>query len=282
MSTLDTALKQASEDLRWVGDAIARVGPAGTLSKESNEFFQMGHQLAVQLEHAKALLPVRETALRALLAFPKQVSKTSPDLFIYNGIDVAFKLGRYLLFQSYAVTTWALYDTLSKVSGFLCTNDEVSKNTVKPVKLYENFLQGKNTVGARVYDHLKGGYGWPISVSYKIRNWLAHDGHCHEGSEMFRYDSPYAATEFEMLESAWEIVIKGCKGYPSQTRLTPFPEVKTNLAAGLQTCHAEIDEALAFLLTWSTGSVKLQATILFPRDMSGPAIKLPRTSPSQA
>lgn len=276
---LDTAIRQASEDLRWIGDAIAKIGPSGTLSKDSNEFFKLSLQLVLQLEQARGLLPVRETALRALLAFPTQISKTSPNLFLYNGIDVTFKLGRYLLFQNYAVTTWALYDTLSKVSGVLCGYDELSKNTVKPAKLYEDFLQGKNSVGTRVRDHLKGGYGWPISVSYKIRNWLTHDGHYHEGIEMFKYDSPSTATEYEMLEAAWDIVTKSCKGDPSQTRLTPFPEVKTNLAAGLQTCHAEIDEAVAFLLTWSTGSVKLQATILFPRDMSGPAIMLPRTSP---
>jgi hypothetical protein len=280
MSTLDTALKQASEDLRWVGDAIARVGPAGTLSKESNEFFQMGHQLAVQLEHAKALLPVREIAINSLLTFPSQDSKKSPGLFHFNGTDVTFKVGRYLLFQNYSVTSWALYDTISKVSGILCGNDELSKNLARPAKLYKVFLQGKNNVGARVRDHLKGAYGWPIAVSYKIRNWLAHDGHYNDGqyqqgSDLFKYDSPGNAGEFEMSDVAWDIVFKNCKGDPSQTRLTPFPDVKANLATGLQACHAEADEAVAFLLSWSAGIARLQATILFRRDARGTAIFSP-------
>jgi hypothetical protein len=265
-SHLKTAIEQACSDLIWINEAVAKIGSAGTLSRESNEFFNMSPQLAVQLEHAKGLLPVRDAALTALLAFPKQLSIASPGLFLYNGLDVPFKLGRYLLFQNYAVTTWALYDSLAKVAGLLSCNDKLSKNPVKPIKLYEDFLQGDNCVGARVRDHLKGAYGWPIAVSYKVRNWLAHDGHCHEGVEMFKYDSLAISSEFEMLDKAWDVVEQTCRAEPGQTRLLPFPDIKTNLAIGLQACHDEADEAMAFLLTWSTGIAKLQAAILFPRD----------------
>ena len=111
MSTtnLDTAIEQACCDLVWVNEAVAKIGSAGTQSRDSNDFFQMSPHLALQLEHAKGLLSVRDAALTALLAFPKQVSTASPGHFLYNGLDVTFKLGRYLLFQNYSVTTWALY-----------------------------------------------------------------------------------------------------------------------------------------------------------------------------
>jgi len=265
-TNLKKAIEQACSDLVWINEAIAKIGSAGTLSRESNAYFQMSPQLAIQLEHAKGLLPVRDTALTALLAFPTQISTASPGQFLFNGLDVAFKHGRYPLFQNYSVTSWALYDILAKVAGLLCCNDELSKNPQKPVKLYEDFLQGKNCVGARVRDHLKGAYGWPIAVSYKIRNWLAHDGLCHEGIELFKYDSPATSGEFEMLDKAWDVVEQTCRAEPGQTRLLPFPDMKTNLARGLQTCHDEVDEAVAFLLTWATGIAKLQAAILFPRD----------------
>lgn len=270
MSTnnLKTAIEQACSDLTWINEALAKIGSAGTLSEESNAFFQLSSNLANQLEQAKGLLPVRGAALKALLAFPSQASTATPGQFLYNGMDIAFKHGRYLLFQNYAVTTWALYDTLAKVAGVLCCNDELSKNPKKPVKLYEDFLQGKNCVGARVRDHLRGAYGWPIAISYKIRNWLAHDGHSREGVELFKYDSPASSGEFEMLEKTWEFIKDNCQAVPDQTRLLPFPDVKVNLAQGLETCHKEADEAVAFLLIWSTGLAKLQAEILFPRDAS--------------
>ncbi len=265
-NTLKQAIEEACRDLDWITEAVATTLPTGTLSKESYEFFQRSSRLSLQVRHSKELLPVRDAALTALLGFPDQVSAASPGLFLYNGLDVTFKVGRFLLFQNYCVTTWALYDTLAKVAGLLCCTDEVAKNSAKPVKLYDDFLQGKNCVGGRVRDHLKGAYGWPIAVSYKVRNWLAHDGHCHEGVELFKYELPASSSEFEMLDKAWDVLKDTIKAAPDQTRLQPFPDVTSNLARGLETCHHEVDEAVAFLLTWSTGIVKLQASMLFSRD----------------
>lgn len=265
---LDTALVQACEDLQWITEAFAKIGSKGTLSQESKSFFQLSSGFHVQLEHAKELIPIRNVALQAVKAFPNQVSAKNPGLFVYNGQEVTFKTGRFLSLQNYAVTTWALYDSLSKVAGILCSIDELSKNATKPMKLYEDFLQSaKNGVGGRMRDHLIGGYGWPIVVSYKIRNWLAHDGHCQDGIEMFKYESAAPSSEFEMLDSAWDIIEKKCQPHTTtRTRRSPFPDVKTNLVNGLEICHEEVDEAMGFVLTWSTGIIKLQASILLPRD----------------
>jgi hypothetical protein len=268
MSTanLKSAIEKACNDLGWINEALARIGPAGTLSRESSDFFQMSPQFVTQLRSVEELLIIRDAALAALLAFPSRTSADSTGMFLYNGFRVTFKVGRYLSFQNYTVTTWAAYDSLAKIAGLLCCTDELSKNPQKPVKLYEDFLQRKNCVGTRVRDHLKGAYGWPISISYKVRNWLAHDGHCHDGTEMFRYDSPTGSGEFELLDEAWEIIEKGCGAEANQTRLRSFPDAKPDLARGLETCHEEADEAMAFLLMWSAGIAKLQASILFPRD----------------
>src|SRR5215472_11162787 len=103
-NNLKAAIEQACGDLTWIDEALAKIGSAGTLSEESNAFFQLSPNLAAQLEQAKGLLPVRDAALKALLAFPGQNSTTSPGQFLYNGFDIAFKHGRYLLFQNYAVT----------------------------------------------------------------------------------------------------------------------------------------------------------------------------------
>ena len=183
-------------------------------------------------------------------------------------MEVTFKQGRYLAFQNYLATTWALYDALAKVAGILCCNDELSKNKQKPVKLVEDFLRGKNSVGGRMHDHLKGAYGWPISISYKIRNWLVHDGHSQDGVELFKYDAPANSTEFEMSDDAWDIISKKCNAESTQTRLRVFPNVKNDLAEGLAICHKETDEAIGFVLLWATGVAKLQASLLFPRDLS--------------
>lgn len=289
MSTLklQTALDQACNDLSWVQTAVAGVRLAGTLSEQSYAFFESSFRLAAELEHAKNMLPVRGIALQAAKAFPTQVSPRSPDKFLFNGADVTFKQGRYLLLQNYLATTWAIYDVLAKVAGVLCCTDGLSKNPSKPVKLYEDFLQGKQKesggpVGARLQDHLRGAYGWPISISYKVRNWLVHDGYTHDGVELFAHDSPVAAAEFAMSDSAWDALLSLANTDPEQSRLAIPPDVKRNLIEGLATCHAEADEAMSFILTWATGSLKLQAAILFPRDSVSPPPPVTATTPTAA
>ena len=272
MSTLklEVALEQACKDLSWVQTAVASVRAAGTLSSQSYAFFESSLGLATELEHAKNMLPVRDIALQAAKAFPRLVSPRTPDKFLFNGAEVTFKQGRYLLLQNYLATTWAIYDVLAKVAGVLCCTDGLAKNLTKPVKLYEDFLQGKQSVGARLQDHLRGSYGWPISISYKARNWVVHDGFTHDGVELFAHDSPVASGEFAMSDSAWEALRSLSNTDPEQTRLAVPPDVKGNLIEGLSTCNAEADEAIGFIITWATGSLRLQATILFPRDSISP------------
>lgn len=267
-SVLETAIDHACKELTWISEALAKTGPNRTLSQESYSFFGLSSTLANHLEHARALLPVRDVAWKAVSAYPNQISGTTKGKFLYHGVDVMFKEGRFLVLQNYVATTWALYDALTKVAGILCCTDESAKNKQVPVKLYEHLLKGKLCVGARVQEHLRGAYGWPIAVSYKVRNWLVHDGHNQEGVELFKYDSPAAGAEFELSDDGWKLLENLCSSEVGKARLQPFPDIKTNLAEGLETCHIEVDEAVAFLLTWSAGIAKLQASILFTRDMT--------------
>ena len=90
---LKRAIEQAGSDLVWITEAVANLGSAGTLSRESNDYFNMSPQFPLQLEHAKGLLPVRDAALTALLAFPKQISTASPGLFSITGWTCRSNLG---------------------------------------------------------------------------------------------------------------------------------------------------------------------------------------------
>lgn len=271
MSTikLASAIDQACKDLTWIYEAVAKVGASGTLAAESYKFFDGSSDLATQLEHAKNMLPVRDVAFAAAKAFPTRTSATAPTKFLFNGVEVTFKQGRYLSVQNYVTTTWALYDALAKVAGILCCVDERSKNPAKPVKLPEDFLRGQKYVGGRVHDHLKGAYGWPVGISYAVRNWVVHDGHSQNGVELFKYDSSTTAP-FELSDGAWDKIQDKCMGEykadSSQTRLRPFPEIHKDLLEGMARCHEEADEAMAFVLLWAPGATKLQASILFPRD----------------
>jgi hypothetical protein len=214
------------------------------------------------------LIDAREVALAAVEVLVTMRVKDTPDKVLFGGLAVTFKVARYLGLQVYASTGWALYDSLAKVAGILCCVDERSKNEAKPVKLPEDFLKEKKWVGARVRDHLKGGYGWPIGVSYAIRNWLVHDGHSQNGFPLFKYESPDLGP-FEIANEAWKKIEEKCTSYgvsSVDTRLRPFPDVKGDVLNGLKSCNAEVDEAMSFLILWSVNGVKRQAELLFARD----------------
>ena len=263
---LEDSITRAGDDLRFIIAVSARISRPGTLLHKSYNFFDLSLDLSRQLEQAAELIAVRDVALNAARAFPRQASPINPGKFMYNEVEVGFKQGRYLVLQSYLATTWALYDSISKIAGVLCCLDDRAKNPTIPMKLAEDFLRGKNCVGSRVQDHLKGGYGRPIAISYAIRNWVVHDGHSHRGQDLFESDGP-TGTPYRASTRAWEMIEEKVAA-EYNTRLRPFPDIGGNLLEGLVACHKEVDEAVGFLLAWSAGGAKLQADILLPRDVA--------------
>jgi hypothetical protein len=270
MSDLRSEISAACSDLEAVTTALSKIRHKGTLSQESYQFFELLPTFSAQTADIRGLLDARDSALSALASFPDQINPDDRSTFLLSGVAIPFRHGRLLLVQSYMASTWVVYDTLTKIGGTLFCTDERAKNTAKPVKLQEDFIGGRNTVGARVQDHLKGAYGWPIGVSYAIRNWVLHDGHAHEGIELFRYNS-HDVAPFEISGAAWDKIVERCtqkyKVEETHTRLQPFPDVRANIVDGLRSCHQEIDEAVSFALRTATGGIRLQAQLLFERDL---------------
>jgi hypothetical protein len=269
MSDIRQDISAACVDLDAVTDALAPMEAQGSLPARSYEFFKQVRNHSIQLGEIRNLIEARETALAALKSFPGQKNPDNPATFLYNGIPVPFWQGRLLLLQSYMGTCWAAYDTISKVAGVLICTDKSAKNLAKPIKLQEDLLSLPNAVGAHLQEHLKGAYGWPIGISYAIRNWVLHDGNSQDGIDLFRYSTPETGA-FQLSEDGWSKIVERCtnryKVDETLTRLDPFPSVRDDLVSGLSACHAEVDEAICFVLLAATGGIKLQAQILFRRD----------------
>jgi hypothetical protein len=269
MSDLRADISAACADLDAVTGTLASIGAKRTFSSDSYDFFDRLRAYSAQLAESRNLIDARDAALAAVNSFPSQVNPDNPATLLYNGIAVPFWQGRLLLMQSYMGTCWAIYDNLSKVAGILICTDKSARNPTKPVKLQEDLLRLENSVGAHIQDHLKGGYGWPIGVSYAVRNWVIHDGNSQDGIELFRY-STHETAPYQLSDEAWTKIVERCnnkyKVDDTHTRLILFPDVRNNLAAGIAACNAEVDEAIGFVLLAATGGVKLHAQILFRRD----------------
>lgn len=269
MSDLRANIAAACADLDAVTGSLAAVRAKGTLSPNSYDFFDRVRSYSRQLAEIRNLVDARDAALAAVSSFPTKVNPEDPATFLYNGIAVPFWQGRLLLMQSYMGTCWSIYDNLSKVAGILICTDKAAKNLARPVKLQEHLISLSDSLGAHLQDHLKDGYGWPIGLSYGIRNWVTHDGNSQDGVDLFRYSS-HEPAPYELSDAAWDRIVDRCnKGYKvetTHTRLNPFPDVRNNLVTGITACNEEVDEATGFVLLAATGGVKLHAQILFRRD----------------
>ncbi len=269
MSDIRQDITAACADLDAVTEALAAVEAKGSLPTQSYEVFKQVRNHSIQLGEIHNLIEARDAALAALKSFPTQKNPDNPATYLYNGISMPFWQGRLLLLQSYMAASWTVYDRISKIGGLLICTDGRAKNLAKPVKLQEDFLSLPNAVGARIQDHLKGAYGWPIALSYAIRNWVLHDGNSQDGVDLFRYSTPETGP-YQLSEDGWSKILERCnnryKVDESLTRLDPFPSIPDDLVSGLSVCHSEVDEAICFVLLAATGGIKLQAQILFRRD----------------
>ena len=269
MSDIRTDISAACADLDAVTEALAAIRAKGSLSADSYEFFDRLRTYSTQLAEIRNLVDARDVAFAALNAFPGQVNPDNPATFLYNNLAMPFWQGRLLLAQSYVGTSWTIYDCISKIAGVLICTDKSAKNPAKPVKLQEDLISLPNSLGAHIQDHLRDAYGWPVGISYAIRNWLVHDGNSQDGIDLFRY-STHEAAPFQLADDAWNKIVERCnnryKVEETHTRLLFFPDVRANCATGLAACHSEVDEAICFVLLAATGGIKLQAQVLFRRD----------------
>ena len=264
MSNIRADISAACADLDAVTEALAAVSSPGTLPTGSREFFDRLPSYSAQLTQVLNLIRARDAALEAVESFPKQIDPDNPLMFMYNGVSVPFWLGRLLVLQNYLATGWSIYDNLSKIAGVLSAKIE------KPAKLQEDFLSSSNVVGTHTRDHLRRGYGWPIGISYAIRNWVLHDGNSQDGVELFKYSTHDKTAPYQLSDDGWSKIIERCvnkyKLDDTLTRLNPFPAINDDLVGGLIACHTEVDEAIGFILLSTTGGIKLQAQMLFRRD----------------
>lgn len=185
----------------------------------------------------------------------------------WGGTDISFRTARLLIVQSYLSNAWSVADRISAfVSPIVCL-DSASKNLTRPPQLTPTYISdgGRKLAGALTYTFAKFGFGWPIGLSYAIRNHFVHDGgqqpswHFFAGSE--------AASGFRVSNEGWDFVCKKAKEeYGVDTRDTratePWPWPQEDLRSVLAICEREMDFALAILVDTSIATLKMKTRLL--------------------
>lgn len=245
--TLVERLQGVKTALGKVDSAIAR--HTGKLATDVETQFKTIAAFASHVEHWNQLLAARQ-ASRALLDNLEQQADQNDDV-PYGATKAKFQTVRLLGVQGYLAAQWALADRLVGVSGqVLCIRNALQNPRDAP-QLVSHFVGGKgpeSKTAAIAFYSLRQSFGWPIAISYALRNRFLHDG---AGGDFF--DGPTAASAFKISVPGWTRIEDRVKEYnvnSAHSRLgsTWTPSAGDDLRKILDKCAPEIDEALGVLV----------------------------------
>lgn len=210
----------------------------------------------IEFDHWLSLIETRRYAKKQLLDLEKNVAPG--DLVLWGTLkdSIPFSHARLLAINAYLSTSWSLTDGITSFIGRIFCSPNQGFYAIESAKLVRNFVEAdavkKSTAGI-LYNFIPEFYGWPICLSYMLRNVFIHDGGKIKGKTIFKSSSAISA--FEISDDAWgmlEVELKAKNPTVNQvaksaTWAQPSRPI-TDIRAIIEACEQETDEALGVLL----------------------------------
>jgi hypothetical protein len=236
---------------------------------ESNFVTLVAHRS--ELSAWRDLIEVR-LATAAVLADLERIVD-SHDSVPLGSRRVKFGHARYAAVVAHLGATWALADRVSAMVGRVLCTPQAGANAASPPQLVSHFVTRESTkksTAAALYDSVRQSFGWPIGLSYAIRNHFVHDGAQWGGGSFFT--GPTSASAFQITLDAWDrlemVVEKTYQLDRTYHRLGPaWPATPTDdLRIVLNITDNEIDDALGVLIGSACGSLAAHVGHLLGED----------------
>jgi hypothetical protein len=204
------------------------------------------------INHWKSIFEARNAALHLLDGLEAQAD--TADTVLFGSRRIKFEHARTIGVQAYLTTTWALADRIAGLVGQVFCTPDAGFNAVSPPQLISHFInreRTKKTTAATLYESLRQTFGWPIGLSYAMRNHFVHDGAQIRSFHFFAGASRLDA--FRISNEGWDRIEGQAKSYnvdPSYHRAgTLWPvDPKADLRLLLKACEREMDDGLGVLL----------------------------------
>ena len=282
MNNLEQQLNASAAALQEAWKNVQNVPLTSSLPAKCYEQWRERAGMHQVLTSTIPILAARDTAWKIVqeLANAQEVNNKSKTVK-YANIEMEFAVARHLALTSYVSVTWSIYDRLANVCGRISSVGGIGNHQKQNPKLCEDLLgeleeQGKrkkrDTMGFGGHLHIYAAYAWPIKVSYKIRNWLVHEGY-EEGS-IALFEGEGIPDRFMLHVDAIQRLQKVCGGEDSGKKKGDSTCVSEendcwmhrDLLKVLEQYHAEIDTMFTALLQWSVDSFVGQIKAFAARD----------------
>jgi len=267
--TLQERLGDAKSVLDHVHAALGR-HPAG-LPQEVGTSFRVLVDDRMDIDHWLGMLEARAAARQLLDALETQVD--ADDCVPLGATRVKYQHVRLIGVQAYVTTNWALADRITGMIGRVLCTSEAGRNPEKPAQLVSHFVHRNNTnkmTAAALFESVRQAFGWPIALSYAIRNHFVHDGAQIGGSDFF--EGPSAASAFRISADGWNRVEKRAETEYRVERSchragADWPStLRDDLREVLTVCEREMDDALGVLFGSACGLLRAHVAFMVGED----------------
>ncbi|HND31233.1 MAG TPA: hypothetical protein PKY30_08975 [Myxococcota bacterium] len=265
-SGLQRRLERAKADVQRVDSALMNRGEIlpTTLRRELQE----NHLPKLScIRHWEHLIVAREQAWNGLVGLEGRAQEGKVP---FGEAMVAFHVVRFLMMQAYLSATWSLADHLTGVCAKIVCPKCQTKDPRTPVQLVSGFLKrDKVDTPASLSEPLRLCFGWPIGISYALRNYFIHDGALNPEDPLtfFREETPDSG--FMLTEDGWMTIENIARKYsvrPEQHRAVWPSDPTADLRPVLAACEQDLDEALGLLLGTATKMMMAEVAILLDED----------------
>lgn len=268
-------------------DAKSTLDQASTLLNANAGVASPGDQLrrslaiSASITHWRELLTARSAARELLTGLEDRIE---PDEFVIvqfgrpqraaQPMRIKYSHARLIAVEAYLSLTWSLADNVSAFVGrVLCSSDGGAFNTQQSPKLVSHFVNAKDSLrqstAGLVFDSIRQTFGWPIAVSYALRNHFVHDG--GQQQEVAFFAGSTSTDKFRILADGWRHVRNRALSYevvPDNMRKSanwpPTPE--EDLRVVLEVCEREVDDALGVLVGSACASIMTHVMFLTGND----------------
>ncbi len=197
------------------------------------------------------LIEIRKSAFRFLDSLEKKVDAN--DNISLNDLSLKYHHVRLIGVQAYISTNWAIADRITGVVGRLLCTPESGSNALSLAKM-PTFVKrdiAKKATAAILVQSVRQTFGWPVGLSYAIRNHFIHDGAQSGGKDFFEGTS--AVSAFRISDAGWKRIEEkatteygvsdSCHRAGARWPVAP----KDDLRVTLQVFEQEMDDALGVL-----------------------------------
>jgi hypothetical protein len=246
---LDERLRVAKEDLVKIDATIQK--SARVVPHVLDEFKRVT-AFSSSIDHWIRMLGTRAAARGMLTGLVSQADEM--DMVPLGVGRVGFQHARCVGVQAYLATKWAIADRIAMMVGHvLCIRSQLN-DPKNPPQLVTHFVREENTkkhTAAMAFYSMKHTFGWPIGISYALRNHFFHDGGELDGTDFF--EGPSATSGFAISEVGWKRVEQRAAEYGVDSGhhrvgagwpTTP----RDDLRVVLDVCEREVDDALGILV----------------------------------